>query len=233
MRIYGHASGSVLALAERLADCPIGLRWGGAFAPGAINGEVHLLDGLQQLQALALAQVPHVELITDRLDAQLRAAQGIVLLGRKRNHTQGKDIRWSNVQQRRGSPLRPWYRSDFWTVFTPSIAEWRFHILKGSSIARAQKVEMPLPQRNEFMREFPIRARRLGWHMRHDIDPPKRLRELAKAAVAACKYELGAVDLLQTTAEGEGLVLEVNSRMALRDEYTLSRYATALRALGA
>lgn len=225
MRIYGHASGSVLTLAERLADCPIGLRWGGAFAPGAINGEVHLLDGLQQLQALEAAQVPHVELITDRLDAELRAAQGVVLLGRKRQHTQGFDIRFSDRNRIRGQ--RNWLRSEFWTVYNPALAEWRFHILNGKSIARGLKVwvggEIP---------ETRIRSRRLGWHMSHTQTPPKALRELAKAAVAAVGYQLGAVDIIQTHAE-QGLVCEINSRPSIRDEYTLFHYADALRALGA
>jgi glutathione synthase/RimK-type ligase-like ATP-grasp enzyme len=63
--------------------------------------------------------------------------------------------------------------------------------------------------------------------MAHNVDPPDGLRNLAKRAVAACNYDLGAVDILETATGG--VVLEVNSRPAVCSPYTLERYAQAFR----
>ena len=228
MQIYGHRSGSILELERRLHDCPVSLRWGGNMVAGAINGQAHLLDGLEQLTVLRGKDIPTPEFINQAQMQQHRfdgTFGSDLWLARKCQHSQGKDI--IPVGQRvRGR--RPWQRSDFFVKYIPNVVrEWRFHIVDGKCIARATKVwagNGPEPTNAPI-----IRSRRLGWHMRHDIKPNKLLREAAKAAVAAVGYDLGAVDLLELN-DGSAVILEVNSRPAIRDEYTLAAYEAALRA---
>lgn len=193
---------------------------------GAINGQAHLLDGLQQLQVLGSKgiAVPTFVTHTDWRNRTEPIMDGGIWLARKRNHTQGRDIISVGTRIRR---RRSWQNSDFFTKYVSGVVrEWRFHILQGKCIARATKVwaaSGPEPTQAPV-----IRSRRLGWHMRHDIKPPKGLRQVAKDAVAAVGYDLGAVDLLEL-ADGSAMVLEVNSRPAIRDEYTLAAYEAAFR----
>lgn len=227
MQVLGIQTGSIRQLAERLRGSAVRLRWGGPQVANAINGQCHLLDGLAQLRALRDVGIACPDFTTDLREAQAWQRAGAVVLARKANHTQGKDILVLG-ERVRGRRLPE--DSDFWVRYTPALSEWRFHILNGSSIARATKVWAGQGQAPTDPGSSPVvRSRRLGWHMAHDIDPPKGLREAAKRAVAAVGYDLGAVDLL-LTRQGP-MVLEVNSRPAIRDNYTLDRYAIALGAL--
>lgn len=223
MIIHGHNIGSILTLAARLHDCPVALRWGGPQVAGAINGQVHLLDGLEQLVKLRSLGVACPDFIVNA-DYGINIPEGL-WLARKRNHTQGRDI--LQVGQRvRGR--RPWQRSDYFVKYIPAVREWRFHIFKGQSIGRGLKYR---PDNIYTPVQHPIiRSRRLGWHLCHDVDPPRGLRDLAKRAVEAVGYDLGAVDLLELE-DGSGVALEVNSRPSIRDEYTLGRYEQAFRSL--
>jgi len=191
---------------------------------GAINGQAHLLDGLEQLQILQSKGIGVPEFIWEPAGEFSPEIPGL-WLARKRNHSQGRDIIPVGVKIRK---RRDWRDSDFFVKYVEGVVrEWRFHVVNGRCIARATKVWAgtgPEPT------DAPIiRSRRLGWHMRHDIKPNKLLRETAKLAVKAVGYDLGAVDLLELT-DGTSVVLEVNSRPAIRDEYTLAAYAAALRA---
>lgn len=215
MIIHGHAKGSILGLAEALEGVNIQLRWGGSQVPGAINGNVHLLNGLEQLQTLRDARVS----IPEFTNTCPHDAHRVMWLGRKLNHTQGKDIITSG---------RRFKERDFWVKYVPAIAEWRIHILNGKSIARGKKVWVG--QGSEPTTIPIIRSRRLGWHLDHTPDPPNHIREAARAAVAAVGYDLGAVDVLDLGGN-QACVLEVNSRPAIRDPYTIAQYSKALRNL--
>ena len=227
MHVHGRTDGSITQLAARLTDCEISLRWGGNRVAGAINGEVKLLNGLEQLQIFKEKGVPCPEFLLPNTPITLPIEGGVVWLARKAEHTQGRDILVVGGPRERGR--RRWPNSDFFVKYIPDVVgEWRFHILKGESIARGQKFwagNGPEPT------VVPtIRSRRNNWHIRHDSKPPKGLRALAKKAVEAVGYDLGAVDILQL-ADGSGVVLEVNSRPAIRDEYTLGQYEKAFRKL--
>lgn len=224
MQIHGHQSGSITELARRLEDCNVSLRWGGNQVGGTtINGQAHLKDGFEQLVVLrdAGVRVPEFR-ACDSWDTDITN----MWLARKRNHSQGKDIIPVGTRVR---GRRRWQDSDYVVKYIPNVVrEWRIHILNGHSIARALKVWAgpgSAPTTHPI-----IRSRRLGWHMAHDTKPPKGLRDVAKAAVAAVGYDLGAVDILELD-DRSFVVLEVNSRPAIRDEYTLSAYERALRAL--
>jgi hypothetical protein len=221
VQIHGHRSGSILELERRLSDTNVSLRWGGNQVVGAINGQAHLLDGLEQLELFDAKSIPCPDF---SVTGEILTNEDL-WLARKRNHSQGKDIIPVGAKLRK---RRDWRDSDFFVKYVPNVVrEWRFHILAGKCIARATKVwagNGPEPTVAPI-----IRSRRLGWHMRHDLEPHKSLRKVAKAAVKAVGYELGAVDLLELN-DGSAVVLEVNSRPAIRDEYTLAAYAAALRA---
>jgi hypothetical protein len=233
MIIHGHATGSVRNLLEPLFDCPVHLRWGGDFVPGAINGQAHLLNGLEQLQAFRAAGVACPDFTTD-LQTARDWSQSSIVLGRLLNHTQGKDIisiaPLGQMFGKRRGPRRTWNDSDFWVRYALASVEWRFHIVNGQSIGRGLKspsiaTHTPRPG------EPTIRSRRLGWVLDHTQKPPEAARELAKAACAAVGYDLAAVDLLQLAGKRQFMVLECNSRPAIRDRYTIAAYAKALRAL--
>jgi hypothetical protein len=250
MIIHGHATGSILSLREPLRDSPVQLRWGGPpVGPQAINGSAALLGGLAQLENLAVRGVPTVDFTTSIEEAHAWLRQGATVYARDNEHTQGKDILcayqdqrsvrpvvWKYLQCGRSTPqnIADFRAKDFWTKWVPSLREWRFHILRSNgeytSIGRALKV-WEGDRRGEPPGNNPtspcVRSRRLGWVMAHNVDPPEGLRTLAKRAVAACSYDLGAVDILETPQGG--VVLEVNSRPAIRDPYTIERYTDALR----
>lgn len=229
MQILGHTRGSILTLADRLRDYPVRLRWGGPQVAGAINGSAHLHNGLEQLTAFVAAGIPTVEFTTDPKLRDSWVASGLMVLGRSLNHTQGLDIVWPGQSPKKNGA---WLRRDFWTVYKPSTQEWRMHIVNGHSIARGLKSfsaanGISMPASGSPL----IRSRRLGWVLRHDIVPPKGLRDLAKAACSAVGYDLGAVDILERK-NGDFCtytVLEVNSRPAIRDEYTLTAYEKVFR----
>jgi hypothetical protein len=223
MRIVGRETPSILALAARLPDVDVAVRWGGERDRAALNGNVRLLNGLEQLELFHTLGLPHPDYTIDVADALESHAAGEIIMGRLVNHTQGKDIRFSHRPRVRGQ--RRWTNSDFWVKFEPSEREWRFHIFQGRAIARGLKVwngvQAPVT---------PIRSRRLGWTLEHKTDPPKIMRETAKRACVALDYDFGAVDLLELP-DGRPMLLEVNSRPALRDEYTLAAYEKAIRNL--
>lgn len=253
MQVLGHTTTQqgaplpIMSVAAQLADQPgIRLRWGGDYVSGAINGTCKLLTGVEQLARFGASGIPTVDYTTVPSQRDLWAQQGEMVLGRRLNHSQGKDIvipghlatcpRMSNGRAlctckvlRRS---KRWLERDYWVKYVYGVvSEWRLHIIKARSgelvsIARGQKVYTgggPAPTIAPI-----VRSRRNGWTLRHDTPLPKGLRELAKKAVAACGYDLGAVDAL-ALEDGTFKVLEVNSRPAVRDDYTTSKYVEALR----
>jgi len=257
---------AIWALAARLLDNPSRLRWGGPKVPNAINGEVSLLNGLQQLQAFQREGVPTIAFTTNPAIRDGWQADGWTVLGRNLNHTQGRDIVVPGYPITRigedghpypGRPLTAiranlrWNKRDFWTQYRGDVAnEWRIHIMRDSPggellrIARGLKtsclhtnIEDGTCANCGLAPNHPpagqpgiiIRSRRLGWVLRHDVAPPEPVVVAAKAAVVACGYDMAAVDVLELVRGGKVMVLECNSRPALRDPYTLGQYASFIR----
>lgn len=221
MKIYGRQTTSILDLASKLENVNIGVRWGGdVVGDDALNGGCYLLNGFEQLSAFETNSVKCPLFTLQRNIAEQWASEGKTIFGRKLNHTQGRDIRISSAPRQRGH--RHWLNSDYYVLYVPALAEWRFQIFKGKSILRAKK-ELPSGTDTQYM----IRSRRNGYRFRYDVAPKDALREAAKKAVNAVGYDFGAVDVLET--ENGPVVLEVNSRPALRDESTLNAYANAIR----
>lgn len=238
MTILGKtASPSALALQAKLGDSTLRVRWGGAIAPGAVQGEVHLLSAVEQLASLRAAGVACPDYTTTYEIALKWAEEGHRVLGRNFYHSQGSDIipYWKGKEWPTRGASRRFAQKDFWVKAVQMIThEWRVHVMRSKasgnyySIGIGQKVHISSPRPSALQAGFTIRSRRLGWHLDHTTALPGSLRTLAKQAVAAVKYDFGAVDLLQLM-DGTGVVLEVNSCPALRDEYTLDRYARALQ----
>ena len=221
MRIIRRADSKSAALLVRLADASEVLRtsdfvlsWG-VPAPGVFGGSVGL-DGLQQLEAFKATGIPCPEFTTER-PAPGDAASW---WGRKRRHTQGRDICML--------PVRPrgWRRSEFWVRPVTTQREFRVHIFDGLSIARAEKVPANTLDATEAPPTCTLRrSRRFGWRLRHKCEMPDAVRDAAKRAVAACGYSFGAVDVLWVNEAP--VVLEVNRAPGL-DTVTASAYIRAL-----
>jgi hypothetical protein len=177
---------------------------------------------IEQFQRFSDAGLRVPEFTCDPAQANAWSVEGKTVLGRHLVHSRGTDI--VSIQHCR------FWKSDFWVVLVePVVYEWRMHVFNGRTIARGLKVSSTLP-----WRKLPIRNRNNGWTMRHDVDPPKGLRRVAKKAVAALDYPYGAVDLLVTRDAPEledydVVVLEVNRAPGLSSRSVLAAYVAAIR----
>lgn len=176
------------------------ISWGAEW-DGAING-CPRLDAVEQLRRFKDNGINAPDYTTDVLRAREWVDLGSLVFGRRRVHTEGRDII---------GPTHPqWRHREYWVKVIPNVAqEWRVHVFQGRSIARGLKVQTG-PQ----WRKMPVRNRANGWTMVHDQKPPKGLRTLARQAVAAVGYDFGAVDLL-VCEDGTQWVLEINKAPGL------------------
>lgn len=201
------------------------------------------LGAIEQLEALQEAGVQTPE-FTESVDTALTwTRSGSIVFGRRLRHSQGRDIIVASRDTIRGSRhFQRWQQRQWWSRYAPSISEWRLHVFDGLVIARGLKYFAgnagPLVANATAVPEVVIRSRSRGWLMRHDADPPRGLRKIAKAAVEALRYPRGAVDMLVTTDRvptkehpleiTEVIVLEVNLMPAM-DNYTRTAHVEAIR----
>jgi hypothetical protein len=214
------------------------------------------LDGLEQLQKLNEANIPCPTYITQLVYAKALAKAGDVVWGRKRHHTQGKDIvpadyklvegraaqeelRWittrkgNRVQRPRIVPAVA--GGEHWN---PKWLQSDFWVQFIPSVAefrqhifngKAIRVGRKIQVDVALGGPLLVRSRRRGWHIQYQgVDAPEGLRTLAKEAVASLGYLFGAVDILQGV-DGQLYVLEVNSAPALTDAGTLAAYVDAVK----
>ena len=167
------------------------------------------LNGLQQLQRFQEAGLPCLEFTTDRTEAITWEREGIPTFGRKVNHAAATDLtRYLEAG---------WDRLDYWVKIIPVAREFRQHIFEGLAIRLGEW------------------APRTGTNVQRVITyPPERqappeVRVLAKAAVKACGYLFGGVDLLQGR-DGRVVILEVNSAPAMDSWGTSEAYRKAITA---
>lgn len=181
---------------------------------GALNGKSRRLNGYEQIQAFEKCGVAAPAALVDKKAVEFYLKDGHVFWGRKFFHTQGRDIV--------GARHKDFWRRDYWVEVIPNIVEeWRIHIFLGQCIARGKKVQVEEPRR-----KLAVRNRKNGWRMDHTVEPPKGLRSVAKAAVAALGYDFGAVDLA-IDKDGKIWCFEVNTACGL-DSYTATQYAKAI-----
>lgn len=205
---------SVVALASELHTAPE-------------NGTFHIgyraVPATEQLTRFRAAGLHTPDFTTDVHVALgwFRDDPTCVVLGRRQYHTQGRDIILLPAEAHIRMVQR-WMKCDWWSKFVPSTEEWRIHVFHDRTIARGKKVWMASTPEGP----HPLRARRLGYHMVHNVPPPSGIRPAARAAVASLNRLYGAVDIL-ITSDGP-VVLEVNSLPAM-DNYTRAAYTRAIR----
>jgi hypothetical protein len=132
------------------------------------------------------------------------------LLGRCLTHSQGRDIRvvlekWQ-LQALQGV-------MDFFTPYTPSVAEWRTWVYRKRHLGSFRKVLTE-----------PIRMRGIGRNHHNGFafqraelsETPEAVKQLARQAIAALRLDFGAVDILEK-ADGSYVALEVNSAPGVGD----------------
>lgn len=219
-----------------VTDNSIAVCWGArnykADATLVFNG-VPRKDANEQLTMMAEAGLT-VPVWTDNINqAKQWVRDGIKVWGRNWIHTRGTDIIGSGYKVIRNKTTKKlveswnpsWLKRQWWVQVIPDNLikeEWRIHIFQGRSIGRALKVQTGEPQRIQ-----PVRNRDNGWTMVHNIDPELSLKTAASKAVKALGYNFGAVDLFLLN-DNSIVVLEVNTAPALRSDYTLTVYRTAL-----
>lgn len=227
--IHGPDWPTVQSLRESLRNVPES----GSFTVGG-----NKLNATQQLERFRINGIHTVESTRTRITAEDWLRQGHIVFARRELHSHGSDIVIATPGPRR--PSKIWTRRDWWCKFIPSVGEWRIHVFNGSSIARGHKTYNPKAVRSSSTRTnrrrplpikppvVAIRSRRNGWMMEHTTQPSPRIREAARAAVSACGYLYGAVDILELS-DGSVVVLEVNLLPAM-DDYTRRKYVEAIRA---
>lgn len=201
------------------------------------------LNSIQQLEAFKAAGLQTISWSENFQDVRRLLQQGHLIFGRQLLHTQGTDIRIGLS----GLPMTPKFlHSPWWSIWQPSLQEWRIHIWRGRVIARGLKIGaggkealtlsaasnigtelLQLRRMAGSLKRTLVRSRRNGWTMVHNQDPPQSTRDAAIGAVKACGYDFGAVDVL-VDMEGVVRVLEVNKAPALRSPYTLAAYQRAI-----
>ena len=214
----------------------IALCWGArnyrADATLVFNG-VARKDAREQLTLMFEAGLTVPTWTDDIEHAKQWVRDGLRVWGRSWIHTRGTDIIGSGYKIIRNKTTRKlseawnpnWLKREWWVQVIPTdqiAEEWRIHIFQGRSIGRALKVQTGEPQRIQ-----PVRNRDNGWTMVHNVDPVLPLKNAAALAVKSLGYNFGAVDLFLLN-DGRIVVLEVNSAPALRSDYTMNAYKTAL-----
>ena len=243
----GSGSGALLKSLLAYVDAPTSVLYWGVNPPlDPPHTVIHcgkFIDGMQQLQAMATAKIGVPAFTSDLQEAiQWQQSEGTNVWGRMTTHTQGRDIRRYGHKE--------WAEREFWVKQIPSSAivnEWRLHVFNGLSIARGKKTQVELLARKLAPL---VRSRRNGWRLAHADEPPQGAKFYAKAAVGACGYLWGAVDMLEvdltkmpanTIVNQEKLqksldkslltpfvVLEVNQKPGM-DDYTAGKYAEAVK----
>lgn len=186
---------------------------------GSINWATGHANKLEQLRAMAAGGVETPAFTEDYNTVHAAVHDGQLWLGRKFHHKEGRDILFPD--------RKFWRMRDYWTLFVPSREEWRIHVFDGRSIARSKKIADAEPEDASNPNASRIRNWRNGWRFRHSPEPPKGIRDFAKAMVRACGYLYGACDIL-VKPDGGFCALEVNTAPAM-DGYTLRAYVKAIR----
>ena len=135
------------------------------------------------------------------------------------NGTNGRGI----IEFERDSEHYP--EAPLYTEYIPKKSEYRVHVFNGEVIDIQQK-----KKRRGFTGDRDTRVRNVvnGYvYCRDGIDPPDGITSLAIAAVNACGYLYGAVDIIYNEKRDQCYVLEVNSRPGLMGT-TLDKYTNAI-----
>lgn len=136
------------------------------------------------------------------------------ILGRKRNHTRGRDIVSCLQNDKEFEWRKAGKISDYFVQYVPKKAEYRVWAYRRRSLAVYEKV----------MR-YPERYRGVGWNWHQGFaftfvnEAPEELKQLGATAVNSLGLDFGAVDILHGQ-DGQYYVLEVNSAPGVQEART-------------
>lgn len=178
----------------------------------------HVLNKIQQFQAFQREGVSSPSFTTqpDGVgDLRSKSAFARTLI----NSTNGRGIVEFDVG------VEPTPRAPLYTAYIPKKAEYRVHVFAEHAVDIQQKRKK---RGYENERDTRVRNVQNGYvYCRDGIQPPDGIETLAVAAVKACSYLYGAVDIIYNEKQNKCFVLEVNSRPGLMGT-TLRKYAEAL-----
>jgi UDP-N-acetylglucosamine:LPS N-acetylglucosamine transferase len=175
-------------------------------------------DKLTQLERFKDAQVSTVDFTTDRGIALQWLPDSLVVCRTLLRSSQGRGI----VVAETGEQVVP---APLYTKYFKKKREYRVHVLNQEVIDVQEK-----RARADYQGQRDVRIRNLanGYvFCRDSVTEPDGLRELAKNAVAALGYSLGAVDIAYNEHHNKLVVLEVNATPGMQGA-TLESYANAI-----
>lgn len=177
------------------------------------------LNKIEQFQRFQTHQVSCPSFTTDR--NQIGELGSRLVFGRTLvSSTNGRGIIEFNSEDEQ-PPYAPLY-----TAYVPKKAEYRVHVFNGEVIDIQQKRKSRSFDKE--LRDSRIRNVNNGYvYCRDGINPPDGITNLAIAAVNACEYQYGAVDIIYNEKRNQCYVLEVNSRPGLI-RTTLDKYTDAI-----
>jgi len=138
---------------------------------------------------------------------------GVPLLGRKIQHTKGKDITVA-IESWQAETLLRSGKADFFTPYVPSIKEYRVWVYRNRHLGTYEKV---LTRPEDFKKIGRNYANGFDFSHRESENVPETLKDVAKRAILALNLDFGAVDILETP-EHQFIVLEVNSAPGVSNE---------------
>jgi glutathione synthase/RimK-type ligase-like ATP-grasp enzyme len=215
------------------------IRWGATVsvpkkAGKTLNKQSAITLATQKLASLNVMQEKHISvpvvLQPNEAAKWMSYAKG-ALLGRRVNHTQGKDIvfclQTSDVARALTLPTSE--RPDFFTAYIPTKREFRVHVFGNEVIKVSEKV---LTDLSKFKVSW-IRNFENGFTFKNVTELVPQLKnqmnDLSIAAVQALGLDFGAVDVVLSD-DGKLYVLEVNTGPSLSDN-SVKEYATKFAAI--
>ena len=138
---------------------------------------------------------------------------GKCYLGRKIQHTKGKDITVA-IESWQAETLLRSGKADFFTPYVPSIKEYRVWVYRNRHLGTYEKV---LTRPEDFKKIGRNYANGFDFSHRESENVPETLKDVAKRAILALNLDFGAVDILETP-EHQFIVLEVNSAPGVSNE---------------
>lgn len=216
----GYTAEMIRRYPNRVPDVMIG--WGWSVPVGGTVATVnrhHCGGKYRELERLDAAGVPTPRHILGRPGLRTNGLRGGQWLPRKISHYGGHDFDWMAA----GENEPP---GDFYTEMTPTVREFRLHVL-GNEVP---KIAVKIPRR-----DFPnphqwIRSYDYGWAFDYQSGPAMLpdldlYKNVAVRATRAVGYDFCAVDMAQKP-DGSPIVWEVNSAPGLELDANYNAYAS-------
>ena len=217
-------AGIVVVRSSRPRENHLNVGWGSPSGAGGLNQKLppNKLWELQQVHKAGHNAIPF------SINANDLVSSNQPIWGRMLKHSRGTDIvivsPTTDSSGCVGLPKLP--QRDFWTLGIPKVREYRIHVFQGLAVRCGAKRK----ETGEFEdKTQPIWNLDHGFQIRYEEHVPGGAKELAKAAMKACKLDFGAVDIIHGK-NGIFYFLEVNTRPGLHGN-TAVKYANKIAQL--